>query len=96
MESSMPEPSSTEPNGNSQETSQNHSNGDTPNLKKALAETRNTREVLMNFRAAIESGTFLGIKAVPLAHGLAFLDAVIMQSQSQIANLQKIHAEGAD
>lgn len=57
-------------------------------VKKLLSEARSTKEVLMEFRGAIESGTYPGAKMMALAKGLAFLEAVINQNQAHISNLQ--------
>jgi len=58
-------------------------------LKAVLAEARNTREVLIDFKNAIERGQFDGISMMPLAKGQAFLDAILAQNQGHIKNLQE-------
>jgi hypothetical protein len=85
-ESLTPESAPPSDNGR-QETSQQQAL-DKEALKKLLSEARSTREVLANFRSAIEAGTFPGGKMIDLAKGLSFLDAILMQNQAHIANLQ--------
>lgn len=93
-ESSMPESATVSENGNqaahngNPETSPQSSAAERETIKKLLAEARSTREVLMSFRSAIESGTFPGGRMMDIAKGFAFLDAVINQNQAHIANLQ--------
>lgn len=58
-------------------------------IKGLLAEARNTREMLVNFEAAVTKGTFLGNQMLDLAKGLAFLDAILKQNSAHIANLQE-------
>lgn len=58
-------------------------------LKSVLSEARNTRDVLVGFRSAIESGTFEGVRMMDLAKGLAFLDAILNQNQGHIKSLQE-------
>jgi hypothetical protein len=82
-------PESVAPSDNGKpETSPPVSAADRETLKKLLSEARSTREVLANFRAAIEAGTFPGGKMMDLAKGLSFLDAILLQNQAHIANLQ--------
>jgi hypothetical protein len=56
--------------------------------KNLLAEARNTRDMLVGFRAAVESGSFNGHKMMELAKGLAFLEAILNQNNAHIHNLQ--------
>ena len=58
-------------------------------LKALLIEARNTRDMLVGFRAAIENGTFNGHKMLDLAKGLAFLEAILKQNNAHITNLQE-------
>ena len=62
----------------------------TPSNKQLLAEARNTRDVLVGFRSAIESGSFDGNRMMDLAKGLAFLEAIINQNQAHIKRLQDV------
>jgi hypothetical protein len=57
-------------------------------IKQLLGEARGTRDVLVGFRAAVESGTFNGHKMMELAKGLAFLEAILNQNQAHVKNLQ--------
>lgn len=58
-------------------------------LKALLAEARNTRDVLVGFRAAVEGGTYHGGKMLDIAKGLAFLEAILQQNNAHIHNLQE-------
>lgn len=58
-------------------------------VKGLLAEARNTRDMLVGFRAAVESGTYHGSKMLDLAKGLAFMDAILNQNNTHIKNLQE-------
>lgn len=58
-------------------------------VKAMLAEARNTREMLVNFEAAVSKGTFSGNQMLDLAKGLAFMDAILKQNSAHIANLQE-------
>jgi len=58
--------------------------------KQLLAEARQTRDVLVGFRSAIESGTYHGSKMFDLAKGLAFLEAIMNQNQAHIKRLQGV------
>jgi len=58
-------------------------------IKGLLAEARNTREMLVAFEAAVNSGTYNGNKMLDLAKGLAFLNAILGQNSAHIANLQE-------
>ena len=64
------------------------SGADRETVKGLLREARNTREVLVAFKSAIESGTYAGAKMLALAKGLAFLDAILNQNKAHIINLQ--------
>ena len=86
-ESLTPESATPSANGKP-ETYPQASPADKEGLKKLLSEARSTREVLMEFRAAIDAGTFPGVKMMALAKGLSFLDAILMQNQAHISNLQ--------
>lgn len=60
-----------------------------PNQVKALlSEARNTRDMLVGFRAAVEAGTFHGSKMMDLAKGMAFMEAILKQNQAHLKNLQ--------
>ena len=58
-------------------------------IKQNLADARNTRDVLVGFRAAVESGTYNGNKMLDLAKGLAFLSAILAQNNAQIHAIQE-------
>ena len=58
--------------------------------KQLLAEARQTRDVLVGFRSAIESGSYQGSKMFDLAKGLAFLEAIMNQNQAHIKRLQGV------
>ena len=58
-------------------------------VKALLAEARNTRDMLVGFRAAVESGSFNGNKMIELAKGLSFLEAILRQNNQHIHNLQE-------
>lgn len=58
-------------------------------VKALLAEARNTRDMLVGFRSAIESGSYNGNKMMDLAKGLAFLEAILGQNNAHIKNLQE-------
>lgn len=57
--------------------------------KAVLAEARATRDMLVGFRSAVESGTYHGAKMLELAKGLAFVDAILAQNNAHIKNLQE-------
>lgn len=57
-------------------------------IKALLAEARNTREMLVGFASAVETGTYSGGKMIELAKGLSFLDAILRQNNAHIQNLQ--------
>lgn len=61
----------------------------TAQTKGLLSEARNTRDVLVGFRAAVESGTFHGSKMMDVAKGMAFLEAILNQNQAHIKSLQE-------
>jgi hypothetical protein len=58
--------------------------------KQLLAEARQTRDVLVGFRSAIEAGTYHGSKMFDIAKGLAFLEAIMNQNQAHIKRLQDV------
>lgn len=58
-------------------------------IKGLLAEARNTREMLLEFKAAVESGEYQGHKMLALAKGVSFLVAIINQNSAHIDNLQE-------
>lgn len=58
-------------------------------IQNLLAEARNTRDMLVGFRAAVESGSYHGSKMLELAKGLSFMDAILNQNQAHIRNLQE-------
>ena len=58
-------------------------------VKALLAEARATREMLVSFASAIESGTFVGVQMINVAKGCAFLDAILRQNNAHIHNLQQ-------
>lgn len=62
---------------------------ETEQTKAVLAEARATRDMLIGFRSAIESGTYHGAKMLDLAKGMAFLEAILKQNNAHIANLQE-------
>lgn len=57
-------------------------------LKALLAEARATRDMLVGFRSAVESGRYDGAKMLDLAKGMAFLEAILNQNQAHIKNIQ--------
>lgn len=82
-------PESVVPSVNGQpETSQPPSPAERETVKKLLSEARSTREVLTEFRSAIEVGSFPGSKMMALAKGIAFLEAILNQNMAHISNLQ--------
>lgn len=62
---------------------------DKSQLKGVLAEARNTRDVLVGFRSAVESGTYAGVHMMDVAKGMAFLEAILKQNNAHIHNLQE-------
>jgi hypothetical protein len=62
---------------------------ETAQIKALLSEARATRDVLVGFRSAVESGTFAGVKMLDLAKGLAFLEAILKQNNAHIHHLQE-------
>lgn len=85
-QSSTPVSTTAEVDGNTkQEPSTGPSKAD---LKALLAEARNTRDMLVGFRSAVESGTYAGVKMLDLAKGQAFLEAILNQNQAHIKNIQ--------
>ena len=61
-----------------------------PSNKALLAEARATRDVLVDFRSAIESGNYNGHQMMKLAKGLAFLEAILAQNQAHIKRLSEV------
>lgn len=87
MDSTLETPVNAQPVN--QETSQAPSaSEEKAQLKALLAEARNTREMLVAFEAAVQTGTYHGGKMLDLAKGLAFMDAILKQNSAHIANLQ--------
>ena len=60
----------------------------TAELKGMLAQARNVREMLENFKAACEGSTVSGHVAVRMAIGLQWLDSMLRQNKTDIQNLQ--------
>jgi len=58
-------------------------------LKKLLAEARNTKGVLEDFKAAVSNATYQGHQMMSVAKGMAFLDAIMGQNRQHIDNLQE-------
>lgn len=58
-------------------------------LTALLAEARNTKIVLEDFKAAVQNGSYQGHQMLGIAKGLAFLDAIINQNKAHIHNLQE-------
>ncbi len=59
-------------------------------VKALLSEAENTRQMLTEFKAAVHNhGTFPGHAMLPVAKGLAFLDAILEQNKSHIRNLKE-------
>jgi hypothetical protein len=58
-------------------------------LKKLLAEARNTKAVLEDFKAAISNATYQGHQMMSVAKGMAFLDAIMGQNRQHLDNLQE-------
>lgn len=59
------------------------------NIKALLSEARNTREMLMSFVSAVETGAFSGGQMMNVAKGMAFLDALLRQNNKHISDLQE-------
>lgn len=59
-----------------------------PEPSADLKEAKNTRDVLVGFRYAIEVGQYPGKQAMSIAKGLAFLDAIIMQNDAHVKALE--------
>jgi hypothetical protein len=57
-------------------------------LKALVAEQENIRHVIDEFVIAIKNGRFDGRASTALAHGLAFLNAVISQNRGHVENLK--------
>ena len=57
-------------------------------LKALLAEARQTKEMLEDFKAALYMGTFQGGKMLAIAKGVSFLEAILNQNKAHIQNLQ--------
>lgn len=81
METSSTQAQSTEPSEQPKD--------DKKAIQGLLSEARNTRDMLVGFRAAVESGTFHGAKMLELAKGLSFMEAILNQNQAHIRNLQE-------
>lgn len=62
---------------------------ETVQIKALLAEARNTREMLLEFKSAVESGEYQGHKMLALAKGLSFIVAIVNQNAAHIDNLQE-------
>jgi len=61
---------------------------DKSQLKQLLAEARNTREMLLDFETAVKNASFQGHAMLPVAKGMAFLQAILAQNKGHIDNLQ--------
>lgn len=57
-------------------------------IQALLKEARSTRDVLVGFRSAVETGTYHGGKMLDIAKGLSFLEAILNQNQAHLHNLQ--------
>lgn len=57
--------------------------------KALLAEARATRDMIVGFRSAVESGRYDGAKMLDLAKGLAFIEAILKQNNAHIQSLQE-------
>lgn len=58
-------------------------------IKGLLAEARNTRDMIVGFRSAVESGSYNGNKMLDLAKGLSFIEAILKQNNAHINDLQE-------
>lgn len=72
----------------SQNTSEEQAKAEKAQLKGLLTEARNTRDMLVDFRSALEDGTFHGARMMAIARGMAFLEAILRQNSAHIKNLQ--------
>ena len=86
---SIPSEASSQPVSISQDQNQQPQVNEKDQVKGLLAEARNTRDMLVGFRAAVESGSYNGNKMFDLARGLAFLEAILKQNNQHIHNLQE-------
>lgn len=57
-------------------------------LQGMLAQARNVREMLTNFKAACEGATVSGHVVVRMAIGLQWLESMLRQNKADIDNLQ--------
>ena len=87
-----PAPASAE-RSNGQDLSQMDSIDDLA-LKKLLADTREQKAIVAAFKSAVESSTYHGSSVMAIAKGISFLEAVLMQTQAHIANLQAKTSHG--
>jgi len=68
----------------------NEAKAEKAQLKALLAEARNTRQLMTDFKAAIHNGgSFPGHAMLAIAKGIAFLDAILEQNRSHIKNLEE-------
>lgn len=74
-------PPTSEANGNVKE--------ERAQAKAMLAEARQTRDMLIAFRSAVESGTYAGAKMRDLAIGLSFVEMLLKNNNQQIHGLQE-------
>jgi len=88
MDQSQHQATLSEPNGNLKP-EQSQANSEKAQVKSLLAEARNTRDMLVDFRAAVESGTYAGSRMLAVAKGYSFLEAILNQNQAHIKNLQE-------
>ena len=58
-------------------------------IEGLLREARNTRDMLIAFRGAIESSTYSGGKVRDLAIGLSFVETILKQNQAHLHDLQE-------
>lgn len=58
-------------------------------LKQVLAEARSNRDMLVDFREAVEDGTFHGSEMMAVAKGCAFLEAILKQNNAHIHSIQE-------
>ncbi len=63
-------------------------------LKSLLAQARGTRQMLMDFKAALDDCTVHGSHVYAMALGVQFLESLLKQAKGDIDNIQnKLDAE---
>ena len=58
-------------------------------IQGLLSEARSTRDMLVAFRAAVETGMYSGGKMRDIVIGLSFVETILKQNQAHLHDLQE-------